>query len=881
MTGKAATRGIAAWAAFTDAGAAPLGIVLARIVMVLALCATVPTILGSSHGNRIFWTIGIAALPLFWVTAGFHVWRRICPLAVAGQLGRLIGRPGNRRISGWLADNYLLLQFGLLWIGLSLRLIATNGSAIWLSGFLVTIVVAAAIVSLIFGGKTWCNFICPVGVVEKIYTEPARVAVGKTEMTSACSPCVACKKHCPDIDLEQGYWRELPKPARLVYFAWPGVVVAFYVYYWLQAGTWDYYFSGSWAYERTQPATWLEDGFHFVAGVPRLIAAPLTLVLFGAISLALFATLEALWVRRVSLGRIAGSEKATDVRLRVRHQVLALAGLSAFVAFYFFAGQPSLRHLPEWAVRGAGAVVVFAAAAIFFRRVRRHEAEHVQEKFAEKILKKWEWGDSPPSHNLRDIYLLHTERTKQRESRLRAYKETVRELVADGLVTRAELVILDSLRAQLGISDKDHQNVIDGLSAEDKQLFDPAHQGSVEQRLKGQQYREDLERRVIESARNGTPVSSGAIAALRAEYGVGADEHKAELARILGDDGPVAGLVEGEIAAIELMATAARAAAAPVPGAEGGQRSATLGFVGHVARWRGTEHACRALGLVGAIADRPEIAAARELLAARPRTAVATVSALQRDASHELLDALGAAVEHLWSDEATALAPEPFVALCSDSSRYMRAAALLVLARFDDEASRAAMVEATCDDDIMVREAAARGLGARMQTPPDHEPPVRSIRFGANIGDDELIEIEKLVLLREVPMFAELGPSHLEELAAVVVERHFEPGADLCREGETGDAVYLLVEGKLRVFTGGGSDGRPERALGELGPVACIGEMAVLDAAPRSATVRAMARSRCLMLGGDDFKALLVQFPDISQVVVAELVRRMRGLIAT
>ena len=107
---------------------------------------------------------------------------------------------------------------------------------------------------------------------------------------------------------------------------------------------------------------------------------------------------------------------------------------------YVFAGQPSLRKLPTWVVTGWGVVVVFASAAIFFRRYRRREAEYVQEKFAQKILKKWEWGDAPPSEELKDIYLLHTERTKQREARLRAYKETVRELVADGLVTRAELV---------------------------------------------------------------------------------------------------------------------------------------------------------------------------------------------------------------------------------------------------------------------------------------------------------------------------------------------------------------------------------------------------------------------------------------------------------
>ena len=58
------------WAAFTDGGAAPRWIVAARLVLVLALAATVPTILGVSHGRRLLWTVGIAALPFFWIIAG-------------------------------------------------------------------------------------------------------------------------------------------------------------------------------------------------------------------------------------------------------------------------------------------------------------------------------------------------------------------------------------------------------------------------------------------------------------------------------------------------------------------------------------------------------------------------------------------------------------------------------------------------------------------------------------------------------------------------------------------------------------------------------------------------------------------------------------------
>src|SRR5690606_17345422 len=114
---------------------------------------------------------------------------------------------------------------------------------------------------------------------EKIYTEPSRLM---GEENSQCSPCTACKKHCPDIDLEHGYWKEMSeRPRRVAYFAWPGIVLGFYVYYYLVSGTWDYYFSGVWTYEVGQAARWSDPGFTFLPEIPIVAAAPLTLVGFG------------------------------------------------------------------------------------------------------------------------------------------------------------------------------------------------------------------------------------------------------------------------------------------------------------------------------------------------------------------------------------------------------------------------------------------------------------------------------------------------------------------------------------------------------------------------------------------------------------------------
>jgi Cyclic nucleotide-binding domain len=149
----------------------------------------------------------------------------------------------------------------------------------------------------------------------------------------------------------------------------------------------------------------------------------------------------------------------------------------------------------------------------------------------------------------------------------------------------------------------------------------------------------------------------------------------------------------------------------------------------------------------------------------------------------------------------------------------------------------------------------------------------------ANAAMASLTVIEKMMLIRQVPIFAELDADDLEELAGVVDEKRVEAGKDLFREGESGDAVYLIIKGTVRVFTGG-IDGRPERILNELGPGACLGEMAVLDAAPRSATGRAVDRVRALRVPGEGFKRVMSERPEMSEAIVAELVKRMRGMMA-
>jgi hypothetical protein len=916
--GKAAKTTAGGWQAFTDGGSAPGWVIAARVVMIVALAATIPTILNVRHGNRIVWTICIASLPFFWMTIGYHVWRRICPLAVMGQLGRYFGKPGTRKMGDWMAKNYLVVQLVVMIACLSLRLVATNGSDVWLAGFLGAVIAAAIVTSFIYAGKTWCNFLCPVGMVEKLYTEPSRSASEVTPMTSQCSPCVACKRHCPDIDLEQGYWKEASdRPRTIAYFSWPGIVVGFYVYYYLVSGTWSYYFSGAWTYERDLPDQMLAPGFTFAPMIPRVVAAPLTLIVFGAASYLAFSLIDKI-IARTRVKQIDNSGEARTAAIaRVHHGMLAFAGLVAFNAFYAFAGQPSLQRLPSWVVSAWGVVVVFASTAMFVRRLARREDAYVQEKFAQKILKKWEWGDAPPSDDLKDIYLLHTERTKQREARLRAYKETVREMVADGLVTRNEMVLLDSLRAQLGISDKDHQKIIGELSAEERQLFDPAYQGSVEQRVARERYRADLERLVIEAARQGSAPAQGTLAQLATERGIKEAEAADALAAVLAPDGPIGALYKHELAQIGDLVAAAEAAAKEN---DGSQESASLALLRHLAVRRAHEHAIHALGVLSVLTKRAEL---EHVLHAAKQRGTVKPAQLAELADVELAAPLADQLARLERGEHAALAEGPILAVIGDSSRHLRAAAAVLLTRFETDKAREALRALLDDPEGVVREAAVRAMGAKSRLTRDvlskvlddpdpgvRQAAVRAVSGGstsnelpaidpailaqttkgigkpgvyatldANAAMASLTRIEKMMLIRQVPIFAQLDADDLEELATIVEERRIDAGRNLVTEGESGDAVYLLVKGQVRVYVGG-TNGTPETVIAELGPGACIGEMAVLDASPRSASVRALERTRALRVPGEGFKRLLGERPEMSEAIVAELVRRMRGLVA-
>lgn len=232
---------------------------------------------------HVVWSIVIAGLPLFILLVGYHRWRKICPLAFFSQIPVYLRRPGTRKASPWLEEHYYYIMFGVFAFALWLRLVAINGNTVALASFFVLISIVALIFGALFTGKTWCNYFCPVSLIEKINTEPHGL---RETNNSQCVKCTACKKSCPDINQENGYWKEIGlRSKRFAYYAFPGLTFSFFLYYYLQSGDWNYYFTGNWAdqeslmYRVFSPGynQWTA-GFFFFEGMPRAVSAVLTLV---------------------------------------------------------------------------------------------------------------------------------------------------------------------------------------------------------------------------------------------------------------------------------------------------------------------------------------------------------------------------------------------------------------------------------------------------------------------------------------------------------------------------------------------------------------------------------------------------------------------------
>jgi hypothetical protein len=135
--------------------------------------------------------------------------------------------------------------------------------------------------------------------------------------------------------------------------------------------------------------------------------------------------------------------------------------------------------------------------------------------------------------------------------------------------------------------------------------------------------------------------------------------------------------------------------------------------------------------------------------------------------------------------------------------------------------------------------------------------------------------LERILLLREIPIFADLSPEDLQLVAETAQEAWYPQDTILFRQGEEGNLMLVIVEGELDVLHRVNDS---EEVLVRRGPGDFVGEMAVIESAPRSATLRTCSDVRVLAIDGETFKGILRERPDVSFAVLRNLSRRLREM---
>lgn len=549
--------------------ASPLHVNAQRCIQVQGVCLEQPSYV---LAPRLFWGIIVPLGVIILVVGGHEAWRRICPLYFISQIPRRLGigrkRQRTNAESGvvrqelvgvdpesWLGKNFGYLQLALFFIGLNIRLLFANGSGLGFGLFLLTTVAAALTVGWLYKGRTWCHYFCPMAPVQIFYTSnrgllgtDAHLSPSASITQSMCrtvdpngqekSACVSCQSPCLDIDSERTYWANFDRPDRkLLFYGYFGLMLGFFVYFYLYAGNWDYYYSGIWSHDVSQLTSLLNPGFFIndrAIPIPKIVAAPLTLGVF---------TLASYWGCQGLEDLIKRGCKDWSEQ-QVRHVCYVFAVFVSFNVFFVFAGRPNLKMLPGWAELLFNGFLAVVSTLWLQRNFSRSKSLYQRESLTgnlrrqlQKLNVNWtEFLDGRVLDKLGndEVYVLAKVLPGfSRQSRFQVYQGVLQEAINDGKTRSADsLEMLHDVREQLQISPEEHYQILNTLGIENPDLLDPTLQRSREDGLRLEGYQNKLESLLMNlitsrvSIEQALQENQSQIDGMRLEYGITPEEQE-------------------------------------------------------------------------------------------------------------------------------------------------------------------------------------------------------------------------------------------------------------------------------------------------------------------------------------------------------------------
>jgi hypothetical protein len=883
--------------------------------------------------NRIFWTMLIPLLPLFFMVAGHEAWRRICPLSFVSQIPRYLGLNRKRTVlvrrtglvekpialvgkDSWWRRNVWYVQFGLMFIALNARILFVNSDRTALGVFLIGVIVCAIAVGYFWGGKTWCNYICPVAIVQKIYTEPRGLLESQAHISrntisqSMCrtstpegerSTCVGCTANCPDIDLERSYWENVEDPAlRYVYYGFFGLVVGFYTFYYLYSGNWDYYFSGAWTHERDQIASLFKPGLYIngvTIAIPKILSAPLVLGGFAAASMALGKGLEALYRYLVRRARIPLSEA------EIASRCLLFCAYLTINVFYLFGGRPNLMLLPYPAMRFVDIAIVALTTLWFWQAMQHSPTRYRREGLASSLLEqlrkvkidisKFLEGRKLEELKADEIYVLaKTLPGFSREQRLQAYRNILEDWLRKGKAdSSASLELLRGVRVEIGITDDEHRQLLEQLGVDGALVnFDPEAASTFENWIRTDNYRGVIEPALIARLEQGQrlaaaladPEIAATIKQYREIYQISEIEHANVIAGITGSGGL---MLERAKRQLELLAEDAALTfglrCKMLADAQWNQIGPIL--VASVARRSGAI-CTRLFSIFLTLGETPEsrsIAAHIadlmgddvELQLAAPVTKgarVTWVESLDQNLVNLLrgnpLAAAGASPEK--GDFTGGVSFHNVVAnggelianlrrIVTGEDQLIGAVALTAVSTLDPELAcelGADILRQNSSPHWLMAEVIG-GLSGKRSAPGSGHGTAEVLHSGVEFAVETYDAMTKLLWLSRANIFRNLELNALAEIAASAEIRRYREGAWLCRAGDASSDAFLLLSGAADVISTGSGHDTVIRTL-ETG--AMVGELGVITGRPRSVSLRIKPPfSRILTVNGERLRWIM------------------------
>jgi CRP-like cAMP-binding protein len=131
---------------------------------------------------------------------------------------------------------------------------------------------------------------------------------------------------------------------------------------------------------------------------------------------------------------------------------------------------------------------------------------------------------------------------------------------------------------------------------------------------------------------------------------------------------------------------------------------------------------------------------------------------------------------------------------------------------------------------------------------------------------------DEVELLRRIPLFAGIAPAKLKLLAFTSERVRFRAGQTLFRQGDPGDAAYVLLTGNADILVDTPSG---EIKVAEAEPNAIVGEIAILCDVSRTATVRSISDLETLRIKKDQFLRFLAEFPEMAVEIMRVLAQRL------